>query len=364
MIQGCPTTATTSVANLKSWHASVLGVQAEISKIKNRELFTGKHASSYMAGSKVKQAKWTRHSDYKLCMMKCYRDQRYDALNGGIAWSADATKSTAVGTTFDMCGDKEVDVVIGPGGYQTNRQFYPLKLNSTYDLREYGIAMMEEREGAPLGCNDGVSTANSFQTYTTNPDGTKSIASTDAVFNVGGFYFHSPVVEWQGYCEGYECYRCKEEAKRCTGEKGVSQTCHNGVWVRSDDLTSYHDESYKYHPATKLLAAICIFLIMIILLLIIAIIIYCCCNRQEYIPVQKPAPMEITPPPVSFMAPAPPPVVMEQPMMTVQPVPQLMYEPGFSGTAVPVSYSPVPGYSQPYLGSVAPMEQGGPRGNG
>ena len=225
------------MAALKSWHASVLGVQAEISKIKNRELFTGKHASSYMAGSKVKQAKWTRHSDYKLCMMKCYRDQRYDALNGGIAWSADATKSTQMGTTFDMCGDKEVDVVIGPGGYQTNRQFYPLKLNSTYDLREYGIAMMEEREGAPLGCNDGVSTANSFQTYTTNPDGTKSIASTDAVFNVGGFYFHSPVVEWQGYCEGYECYRCKEDATRCTGEKGVSQTCHNGVWVRSKGLS-------------------------------------------------------------------------------------------------------------------------------
>ena len=61
---------------------------------------------------------------------------------------------------FNMCADKFVDIVVGPGGYQTNKQFYPMKVNSTYDVREYGIAMMEEREGAPLGCNDGVSTSN------------------------------------------------------------------------------------------------------------------------------------------------------------------------------------------------------------
>ena len=350
--QACAMVPKTTTAKLQSWHATVLGVQAEVSKIKNRELFTGKHASSYMAGSKVKQAKWTRHSDYKLCMMKCYTDQRYDAWGGGAAWSASADngKSTLMGTTFDMCAAKEVDIVIGPGGYQTNTQFYPLKLNSTYDVREYGIAMMEEREGAPLGCNDGVSTSNSFKTHVTNPDGSLSIASTDAVFNVGGFYFHSPIIEWQGYCESGKCFRCKEGSTRCAGEKGIAQTCHEGVWTRSDYLSPDHDQSYKYHPATKLLGAICIFLIMIILLLIFAIIIYCCCNRQEYIPVQKPMPMDITPPPVSFIAPAPPPMVHPVPMSVV-PGSQVIYE------QPRIAYSPVPGYSEPYLGSVAPMRE-------
>jgi len=82
-IQECPTKAKTASADLKSMHPTQLGVKVDISKIKNRELFTGKHASSYMRGSKVAQAKWTRHSDHKLCMMKCYKDQRYDAWNGG-----------------------------------------------------------------------------------------------------------------------------------------------------------------------------------------------------------------------------------------------------------------------------------------
>ena len=353
--QVCAMVPKTTTAKLQSWHATVLGVQAEVSKIKNRELFTGKHASSYMAGSKVKQVSWTRHSDYKLCMMKCYTDQRYDAWAGGAAWSADKDKDTDMRSTFDMCANKEVDIVIGPGGYQSNRQFYPLKLNSTYDVREYGIAMMEEREGAPLGCNDGVSTSNSFQTHVTNPDGSLSIASTDAVFNVGGFYFHSPIIEWQGYCEYGKCYRCKEGSTRCSGEKGIAQTCHEGVWMRSDYLRPDHDQSYKYHPATKLLGAICIFLIIIILLLLIAIIIYCCCNRQEYIPVQKPMPIDMTPPPVSFMAPAPPPLVQSVPM-SVMPGPHVTYEPPrIAYSPPPVTYSPVPGYSEPYLGSVAPM---------
>jgi len=81
--QVCQTVAKTSSADLKSLHPTQLGVKKDISKIKNRELFTGKHASSHMRGSKVAQAKWTRHSDHKLCMMKCYKDQRYDAWNGG-----------------------------------------------------------------------------------------------------------------------------------------------------------------------------------------------------------------------------------------------------------------------------------------
>ena len=93
-----------------------------------------------------------------------------DALNGTQPWSNDPIKQQSdpwklTGNalpkkTFDMCANKELDIVVGPGGYQTNKQFYPMKVNSTYDVREYGIAMMEEREGAPLGCNDGISTSN------------------------------------------------------------------------------------------------------------------------------------------------------------------------------------------------------------
>ena len=94
-----------------------------------------------------------------------------NTFNGTQPWSNDPRKSEKEDTydlggvnapkkMFDMCADKIVDIVVGPGGYQTNKQFYPMKVNSTYDVREYGIAMMEEREGAPLGCNDGISTSN------------------------------------------------------------------------------------------------------------------------------------------------------------------------------------------------------------
>jgi hypothetical protein len=309
--------------NLLSWHATQKGVKSDISKTKNRELFTGKHASSFMPGSKTKQAKWTRHSDHKLCMMKCYMDRRYDAQAGGEPLSNDCQTGTTCDATnnannvramFNRCADKEVDIVVGPGGYIRNEDFYKMRVNKTYDAREYGIGMMEEREGAPLGCNDGLSSKNSFQTFVHHDDGTKSISSTDAVFNVGGFHFHSPVILFQGHCEQGTCRICKEDSRRCLGENGASQTCVHGVWVRSSYLKAYNDRSFQYDPDTKLLAAICIFLIIIILLFFLAILIYCCCNRQEYIPVHKVAPpaVQIHHTREMVPAPTPPPIVHER----------------------------------------------------
>ena len=50
-------------------------------------------------------------------------------LQGGLPRTNDKDKAgTNVRTTFNLCADKEVDIVVGPGGYITNKQFYPMKV--------------------------------------------------------------------------------------------------------------------------------------------------------------------------------------------------------------------------------------------